>query len=257
MKRKSTYTLLILFVIGIPVLWAINICNFSSLSQINNSISLFGLNPYSACISHVVPDSLNIYRKIKNLFSKFSNQSNSLTNSISDRSGKDIYLGACESCNSMGLLDAPNFGDNLEWEKLKDKGLDSLLKSTIEGLRGMPEKGACTDCSQEELLQAVKYLVEGKEKGLDTNKGNISKLDKLFEVDLPQTRKGKAVTYKINNIDSKEENVWYRSHGNNENTKFFIFACASWPINSSRYIPGRARYDTIFTLMYIFALSIE
>jgi len=36
-----------------------------------------------------------------------------------------------------------------------------LLKHAIEGIRSMPPRGTCADCSDEEIAAAIKYMTEG------------------------------------------------------------------------------------------------
>ena len=38
------------------------------------------------------------------------------------------------------------------------KGRDALLRSTIDGMVGMPAMGLCFDCSEQELADAIGHM---------------------------------------------------------------------------------------------------
>jgi cytochrome c5 len=42
------------------------------------------------------------------------------------------------------------------------RGRDALLASVQAGLNGMPARGLCPDCSDEELRRLIDFLVEGR-----------------------------------------------------------------------------------------------
>ena len=52
--------------------------------------------------------------------------------------------------------------------RLRKKGLDTLLKHSMEGFNNylMPPKGGCRDCNQEEVYAAVFYML--KRSGINT-----------------------------------------------------------------------------------------
>jgi cytochrome c5 len=70
------------------------------------------------------------------------------------------YHSICFSCHRDGVAGAPRVGDAVEWQKRSSKGLDSLVASVTMGLPGMPPKGACLQCSDEELRSAITYMLE-------------------------------------------------------------------------------------------------
>jgi len=81
--------------------------------------------------------------------------------------GKKLYEKHCAVCHSKPGTGAPQLGDKNVWEPLIAKNIDVLYKNTIEGYKTMPAaKVYCSDCSDAELIVAVKYLVEqSKTKG--------------------------------------------------------------------------------------------
>ena len=80
------------------------------------------------------------------------------------RSGKDIYNGACAACHAAGILGAPKTQDAGDWSpRLADKGRDGVWKSAIAGINAMPPMGACGNCSDDDILAAIDYMIEGVE----------------------------------------------------------------------------------------------
>ena len=79
---------------------------------------------------------------------------------VISRSGKEVYNGACSGCHLVGAAVAPKFGDASAWSGRIDKGLVTLTTHVIEGYNAMPAKGLCMDCSEEEIANAVKYIVD-------------------------------------------------------------------------------------------------
>lgn len=75
------------------------------------------------------------------------------------RSGEEIYGKACTTCHAAGLAGAPKMGDAAAWAPRIAKGMDALYTSAINGLNGMPAKGMCFDCSDDEMKVAVDYMV--------------------------------------------------------------------------------------------------
>lgn len=77
------------------------------------------------------------------------------------RSGDAVYTAKCATCHATGAAGAPKLGDAAAWAPRIAKGMDVLYTSAISGLNGMPAKGLCFDCSDDELKAAVDHMVEG------------------------------------------------------------------------------------------------
>jgi cytochrome c5 len=75
------------------------------------------------------------------------------------RSGEVVYNSKCMSCHSTGAAGAPKLGDAAAWAPRVAAGMDSLMANAINGLNAMPPKGLCMDCSDDELLAAIDYIV--------------------------------------------------------------------------------------------------
>jgi len=76
------------------------------------------------------------------------------------RSGKEVYDTACTTCHAIALAGAPKFGDRVSWGERANEDLDRLVETVTNGLGGMPPMGMCMDCSQEELTNAVQYMLD-------------------------------------------------------------------------------------------------
>ncbi len=71
------------------------------------------------------------------------------------------YQTTCFACHGAGQAHAPIVGETIEWEIRLEKGMETLVQNTIEGLNGvMPARGLCTVCSDEELKAIVEYMIE-------------------------------------------------------------------------------------------------
>ncbi|MFL0811128.1 MAG: c-type cytochrome [Agarilytica sp.] len=76
------------------------------------------------------------------------------------RSGQEVYDSKCATCHATGAAGAPKLGDAAAWAPRIGKGMDTLYTSAISGFNGMPAKGLCFDCSDDELKASVDYLIE-------------------------------------------------------------------------------------------------
>jgi cytochrome c5 len=80
---------------------------------------------------------------------------------------EEIYSQACAVCHVNGVAGAPKFGDAAAWnERLVATGeaeyeqqVLMLLSSVINGKGAMPARGTCMNCSDEELLATVRYML--------------------------------------------------------------------------------------------------
>ncbi len=76
------------------------------------------------------------------------------------RSGQDIYQSTCFACHGTGAAGAPKVGDAAAWAPRIAQGMDTLLNNAINGLRAMPPRGTCGNCSDDDLKAAIKYMVD-------------------------------------------------------------------------------------------------
>ena len=76
--------------------------------------------------------------------------------------GPQVYNAACIACHGPGIGGAPVFGDVAAWAPRIAKGTEMLNEHALNGFTGigyMPPKGGRVDLSDQEILDAVAYMV--------------------------------------------------------------------------------------------------
>lgn len=77
---------------------------------------------------------------------------------------RQVYASYCTVCHGAGIAGAPVTGDQANWEPRLAQGMETLLDHAINGFQGsagvMPAKGGFTNLTDEEVSQAVYYMVE-------------------------------------------------------------------------------------------------
>lgn len=81
------------------------------------------------------------------------------------RTGAQVYNEACFACHAApGIGGAPAIGDASHWEDRIPKGIEVLEQNALHGFQGdtgiMPAKGGRLDLSDQEVIDAVHYMVE-------------------------------------------------------------------------------------------------
>jgi len=72
---------------------------------------------------------------------------------------KEKYKRSCIVCHTNPEALAPLVKDNDAWEPiLATKNLDELVQNVVKGIKTMPPKGQCGDCTEEELKSLIKFL---------------------------------------------------------------------------------------------------
>ncbi len=77
---------------------------------------------------------------------------------VGQRSGEYIYLSVCSSCHSQNTPGAPQISNKSDWTDRLQKDRKALYESAINGFNGMPEKGFCDDCTDNEVIRAVNFM---------------------------------------------------------------------------------------------------
>ena len=77
------------------------------------------------------------------------------------RSAEEVYNSGCASCHASGAAGAPKFRNADDWASRLGAGLETLYANSINGIRGMPPRGVCPTCSDDEVKAAVDYMIEG------------------------------------------------------------------------------------------------
>ncbi|MDX1901020.1 MAG: c-type cytochrome [Gammaproteobacteria bacterium] len=74
--------------------------------------------------------------------------------------GKSLYENYCAGCHAAGAGGAPRFGDAAAWSPYLQKGMPAVYDNAIKGINGMPAKGTCLSCTDNDIRQAVDYMVK-------------------------------------------------------------------------------------------------
>lgn len=78
--------------------------------------------------------------------------------------GKEVFENACKVCHGSGIAGSPKLGDHEAWAPRVKQGLTVLVGHAINGFSGssgiMPPKGGRVDLSDQQVEEAVSYMVE-------------------------------------------------------------------------------------------------
>lgn len=72
---------------------------------------------------------------------------------------EQIYNNNCKMCHGTGLAGAPRLGNKADWAPRVSQGMDVLYHAAVAGIRAMPPKGNCLQCSEEDIKKTVQYMV--------------------------------------------------------------------------------------------------
>ncbi|MFT4059884.1 MAG: c-type cytochrome [Legionella sp.] len=81
--------------------------------------------------------------------------------------GEQIYVHFCVNCHALKpliSLGAPRIRERADWQVRLKQGMSVLFKHTDEGLGTMPPRGGCFECTDKQLLLAIKYMLPKKQK---------------------------------------------------------------------------------------------
>ncbi|GEM_PF-1709319 len=74
--------------------------------------------------------------------------------------GKQVYNNTCIACHLKGMSSvAPKVGNESDWTARIAQGMDTLLSHSFNGFNEMPPKGGNADLSDEEVKNAVAFMV--------------------------------------------------------------------------------------------------
>lgn len=79
------------------------------------------------------------------------------------QSGKNVYSETCAVCHNEGKDGAPKIGDKAVWTALLSKNnIDGLVLNAAQSDKH-PKNGGCKNCSTEDVLDAIKYILKQSE----------------------------------------------------------------------------------------------
>ncbi len=74
--------------------------------------------------------------------------------------GKQVYETYCVGCHETGAGGAPKYGDAAAWDPILKKGFDKVYHNALHGIGGMPAKGTCVSCTDQQIEDTVHYMVD-------------------------------------------------------------------------------------------------
>jgi cytochrome c5 len=74
--------------------------------------------------------------------------------------GQQVYNNLCTVCHTSGMFGAPKLGEKTVWKtRFARGGMDTLIEHSINGYNSMPAKGGDTSLSDEEVKNAVAFII--------------------------------------------------------------------------------------------------
>ena len=73
--------------------------------------------------------------------------------------GEAVFNHSCKMCHGTGMMGAPKLGDSKAWGARIEQGASKLTQNAINGIRKMPARGNCKSCSDEDIANAVAYML--------------------------------------------------------------------------------------------------
>ncbi len=80
--------------------------------------------------------------------------------------GPQIVTHFCASCHAekpLISIGAPRIANSQDWSPRLKQGLDSLLSHVNNGFNAMPPRGGCFECTDEQMLLAIKSMLNKKD----------------------------------------------------------------------------------------------
>jgi cytochrome c5 len=74
--------------------------------------------------------------------------------------GEGVYNKACVACHAAGVAGAPKLGDKGAWEPRLAQGIEALYSASLKGKGAMPPKGGNMSLSDDDVKNAVRYMLE-------------------------------------------------------------------------------------------------
>jgi cytochrome c5 len=76
------------------------------------------------------------------------------------KAGETVFNHACQFCHGMGRMGAPRIGDKAAWTERIKQGESRLTDHAFLGYGNMPARGDCNTCSDQDIINAVSYMVD-------------------------------------------------------------------------------------------------
>ena len=102
------------------------------------------------------------------------------THTMNIENGRKVFNQSCITCHLYGTGGATMLKDADSWETLLNKKtMEEIYLNVLNGYLGnkglMPEKGACIQCTEEDLLDAIMYILYLNSLTIRNQKLNVNK----------------------------------------------------------------------------------
>lgn len=110
------------------------------------------------------PAGIKIISEALNIDVEVDEGSNAVVVTGQQHPGQSVYDQYCTICHKVGVGGAPILGDHEVWRGRIENGIEALVSNAIDGISSdtgvMPAKGGFTQLADEEIEQAVLYMVD-------------------------------------------------------------------------------------------------
>jgi len=69
-----------------------------------------------------------------------------------------LYGHTCKACHGLPASNAPQAGDTAAWQPRLAQGMDVLIQHAINGYKGMPPLGSCSDCTEKDYEALIRFM---------------------------------------------------------------------------------------------------
>ena len=74
--------------------------------------------------------------------------------------GAYVYQQTCSVCHHQGKMGAPRIGNGQSWyNRIQSEGVNVFYQRSIKGFNSMPKLGGCVNCSKNDIIAAVDYML--------------------------------------------------------------------------------------------------
>jgi len=74
--------------------------------------------------------------------------------------GEKMYNQSCKLCHATDNMGAPAVGDIAAWKEVTAKGMDEVIRNSINGVGGMPPKGGNEDLLPSDVKLIVEFMID-------------------------------------------------------------------------------------------------
>lgn len=81
--------------------------------------------------------------------------------------GATVYVAVCAGCHDTGAYQSPRLDDAVRWRAIRSQPLELTHQRVLDGYGLMPARGLCDFCSDRDLRDAVRHMLEASAQAAD------------------------------------------------------------------------------------------